>query len=145
MIERVDAVIHIKDLPACIGWFAVNAPEKLKWSEDEEGNLIAPIGFKAFTGTPLIQNGVAAVSYVRMTVEDAATFRSTPDVTILAEASFTGPETADAVYAALFADAGALALYDAVYDRTPVQYPNPEDEGGGFLTHTPHDRFGQLA
>jgi hypothetical protein len=65
-----------------------------------------------------------------------------PGVTVLARAEYTGPDTPDAVYDALFADAGALALYDAVYDRAPVTITDPEM---GEMTYTPPARFGAMA
>jgi hypothetical protein len=115
----VDAIIHISDVPALIQWFAAHAPSKLDWTE-EEGQEPQPVGFKAFAGTPMRQSGVEALTYVRMTEADAATYRGHPLTTVLAEAAFTGDpaETADLVYAALADDAAALATYQSIYPET---------------------------
>ncbi|MBC7132142.1 MAG: hypothetical protein H5U16_03430 [Roseovarius sp.] len=83
-------------------------------------------------------SAAAALAYVRVTPEEEAAFASGPGITILARAPYTGPETADAVYAALFDDPEAVALYDQVYDRSPVSLPDGE-------TYTPPARFGVMS
>lgn len=129
MTDYIDGVIHIADVPALVAFFASNAPDML----DEEGASI--IGFAR---TPVVQKGAAALAYVRVTPEEEAAFASGPGITILARAPYTGPETADAVYVALFDDPEAVALYDQVYDRSPVSLPEGE-------TYTPPARFGVMA
>lgn len=133
MTQLIDGIIHIADVPALVAFFAEHAPDKL----DEEGG-----GITGFTRTPTVVSGAAALTYVRVTPEEEAAFRNMPGVTVLARADYIGPETADAVYAALFDDPDATALYDAVYSRAPVTLP---DGDGGEVTYTPPDRFGAMA
>lgn len=132
MTDYIDGVIHIADVPALVAFFASNATDML----DEEGASI--IGFAR---TPVVQKGAAALAYVRVTPEEEAAFPALPGVTVLARAEYAGPGTADAVYAALFADPDAMALYDAVYDRSPRAIP---DVDGGTVTWTPPERFGAM-
>lgn len=73
----------------------------------------------------------------RMTEGQAAQWRGTPGVTILAEAPY-GPNAADEIYDAIWSDPAALALYRAVYDPQPVTH---ED---GSVTVAP-ERFGVMA
>ena len=137
-MDHVDAIIHIASLPALVGYFALNAPERI----DEDGRI------RGFISTPLVMQGAAALTYVRMTTDDAANFRTTPGVTILAERPYAGRTTADAVYAALFADPLARALYDAVYSRLPLPLPLPVEGGGGGeggTMFTPPERFGAMS
>lgn len=133
MRQMIDGILHIADVPALVAFFAANAPEKL----NEAGDSIT-----GFDRTPTAVNGVAALTYVRVTPEEEAAFPGMPGVTVLARADYAGPGTADAVYADLFSDPAALALYDAVYPRDPVAVPDGE---GGTLTYTPPERFGAMA
>ena len=87
--------------------------------------------------TPAVTNGAAALVYVRMTEGQAAQWRGTPGVTILAEAPY-GPNATDEIYDAIWSDPAALALYRAVYDPQPVTH---ED---GSVTVAP-ERFGVMA
>ena len=130
MTDHVDAIIHIASLPDLVGYFLANAPERI----DEDGRILG------FISTPLVMLGTAALTYVRMTGDEAAVFRGTPGVTILAERPYGGRFTADAVYTALFADPGAKALYDTVYPRLPLPI---EGSDGEMLT--PHERFGAMS
>lgn len=135
MTDYVDALIHIADLPALLGWLAENAPGRL----DATGTI------SGFDGTPFVARGRAVVTYARIREADAELFRNTaPGVTVLAEAAFDDDpeETADAVYDALVADPEALALYDAVYDRTPRLV---DDGQGGQIEYTPPERLGRMA
>ena len=91
MTDYIDAVLHIADLPALAAAIAAVDPSKVS----PEGTI------SGFASTPATMRGAAALVYVRMTPDEAAQWRGTPLVTILAEAEYTGPETADAVYAAL--------------------------------------------
>ena len=130
MRDLIDGILHIADVPALAAWFAANDPTALS----EDGTQIV-----GFTRTPTVQSGTAALTYVRVTPTEAAAFEAAmPGVTVLARAPYTGPGTPDAVYAALWSDPDAMALYDAVYDRTPVTTPEGD-------TYTPPDRFGQMA
>jgi hypothetical protein len=133
MTQMIDGILHIADVPALVAFFAAHAPDKL----DEDGGSIT-----GFPRTPTVTSGAAALTYVRVTPEEEAAFAAMPGVTVLARAEYTGPDTPDAVYDALFADAGALALYDAVYDRAPVTITDPEM---GEMTYTPPARFGAMA
>lgn len=129
-MDHVDAIIHIASLPALVGYFALNAPERI----DEDGRI------RGFISTPLVMQGAAALTYVRMTVAEAESFRATPGVTVLAERPYDGRYTADVLYAALFADPVAKAIYDAVYPRLPQ--PIEGSEGEMF---TPPERFGAMS
>ncbi|GAB4282859.1 MAG: hypothetical protein Kow0058_01470 [Roseovarius sp.] len=131
-MSYIDAILHIADVPALIAWFAANDPGKL----DETGQAIT-----GFARTPTVSKGNAALAYVRITPQDEAAFGGAPGVSVLARADYAGPGTPDAVYAALFADPAATALYDAVWDRAPIAVPDGE---GGTISYAPPERFGQL-
>ena len=120
-----DAILHIADLPALAAAMAAIDPFSVV---DGRFNLDT---------TPAVTNGAAALVYVRMTEGQAAQWRGTPGVTILAEAPY-GPDAADAIYDAIWSDPAALALYRAVYDPQPVTH---ED---GSVTVAP-ERFGVMA
>ena len=120
-----DAILHIADLPALAAAMAAIDPSAVV---DERFNLDT---------TPAVTRGAAALVYVRMTEGQAAQWWGTPGVTILAEAPY-GPDAADAIYAAIWSDPAALALYRAVYDPQPVV---AED---GSVTVAP-ERFGVMA
>lgn len=102
---------------------------------DEDGNL------SGLTATPPQLRGDAGMIYLRATVEDVAGLAGLPGVMILAQAE-TSATSADAVYASLFADPEAVALYDQAYDRSRLT----ADLGdGALISHTPPPRFGQMA
>lgn len=131
MTDYIDAILHIADLPALAAAIAAVDPSK-----------ISPSGtINGFASTPATMQGVAALVYVRMTPDEAAQWRGTPLVTILAEAEYTVPETADAVYAALSANPASMALYDAVYPRDPVEWT---DENGETQSFSPPFMFGVM-
>lgn len=127
--EYIDAILHIADLPALAQAIAQIDP----------GMVSAEGTITGFASTPATMLGKAALVYVRMTPDEAAQWRGTPLVTILAEAPHTGPDTPDAVYAALEASPASMALYDAVYPREPVTWT---DDEGLAHTFTPPFRFG---
>ena len=133
MRQMIDGILHIADVPALIAWFADHASDKL----DKDGT-----GITGFARTSTVMKDKAALTYVRVTPDEEAAFEAMPGVTVLARADYAGAGTADAVYDAIFADADALAKYDAVYPRNPVNLPDPE---GGMITYVPPARFGQLA
>ncbi len=120
-----DAVLHIADLPALAAAMAAIDPSAVV---DGRFNLDT---------TPAVTRDAAALVYVRMSADQAAQWRGTPGVTILAEAPY-GPGAADAIYAAIWSDPAALALYREVYDPQPVV---AED---GSVTVAP-ERFGVMA
>lgn len=125
MTNYTDAVLHIADLPALAA-----AMEAIDPSAVVEGR------FNLDT-TPAATRGVAALVYIRMSEDQAAQWRGTPGVTILAEAPY-GPDAADEIYDAIWSDPAALALYRAVYDPQPVVGDD------GSVTVAP-ERFGVLA
>ena len=90
-----------------------------------------------FAHTPPVVREGKAMFYARMTEEQATAWRSLSGVDVLVEAPYTGADTPDAVYAALFADTAKRAKYDAVHDRTPTI-----DQDG--VEHTPPERIGQM-
>ena len=131
MTDYIDAVLHIADLPALAAAIAAVDPSKVS----PEGTI------SGFASTPATMRGAAALVYVRMTPDEAAQWRGTPLVTILAEAPYTGPETADAVYAAMAANPASMAMYDAVYPRDPVEWI---DDNGDVQSFTPPAMFGVM-
>ena len=130
MSDYIDAILHIADLPALVGMVASANPDAV-----QDGAIVG------IARTPATMLGNAALVYVRMTPAEAAQWRGPPLVTILAEATYTGDATTDAVYSAMAADPVAMALYDAVYPRTPVSWI---DEEGQRHEITPPFRFGAL-
>lgn len=125
----IDAILHIEDLPALAATMAKLAPGSVV---DGKFNL---------NTTPATMNGASALVYVRMTQGEAAQWRGTPGVTVLAEADYRGPDTADAVYAALEADDKAMAAYASVYPRDPITWT---DDAGKAQSYVPPFRFGQM-
>ena len=130
--EYIDAILHIADLPALAAAIAQIDPGMVS---PETGTITG------FASTPATMQGAAALVYVRMTPDEAAQWRGTPLVTILAEAPYVGETTPDSVYTALAANTSSMTLYDAVYPRTPVVWV---DEGGQEHTFTPPLRFGAI-
>ncbi len=134
MISRVDTILHVASVPDLITYFATNAPQHL----DMEASPPVIIGFDR---TPVTFSGAAGLVYLRLAATHVEDWMSVPGVTILAQAPCTGPDTPDAVYGALFADPAMTALYDAVYDRSPLDV---DDGEGGTITVTPPERFGEM-
>lgn len=128
MSNYIDAILHITDLPALAETMAAIDP-----------SAVADGRFNLDT-TPATMLGKAALVCVRMTEGQAAQWRGTPGVTILAEAPY-GPNAADAIYASLEASPASMALYNAVYPREPVTWA---DEDGQSHTFTPPFRFGVI-
>lgn len=131
MTGYIDAILHIADMPALATAIAAVDPSIVS----EDGIV------SGFTRTPATMLGKAALVYVRMTPEEAAQWRGTPGVTILAEAPHTGADTPDAVYAALEASPASMALYDAVYPRAAVTWT---DEDGQSHEFSPPFRLGAI-
>lgn len=131
-MSYVDAIVHVGSVPDLVGFLAGSAPEAL----GADGQSVA-----CFSGVPVVRNGVAALAYVRMPPATIKALTSGPGVTILAQAPYMGTATPDVVYAAMFADPGMVALYDAVYDRAPYGGDAADGMGQG---DTPPDRFGVL-
>jgi len=127
-MSYVDAVLYIADLPALIALMPVD--------QVQDGVVMG------FARTPVAMAGSAALAYVRMQPEEAEQWRGTPGVTILAEAPYEGSETPDLVYASMEANPASMALYDAVYPRTPIQWL---DEDGVTQEYVPPFRFGQMS
>ena len=131
MSDYIDAILHIADLAALAEAIAAANPEMVS----EAGTI------SGFVSTPATMLGKAALVYVRMTPAEAAQWRGTPLVTILAEAPYTGDATPDAVYSAMKSNAKSMALYDAVYPRKSVAWI---DEEGVNQYYTPPFRFGAI-
>lgn len=123
----VDTILHIADLPALAAFVASHNPDAVS----QDGHILE------LSDMPIVCNGSAALVYLRLTAADAPGWKSLPGVTVLAEAP-CGSQGADALYAALFANPKACALYQAVYARAPQALPNGE-------IMTPPERFGLLA
>lgn len=131
MSDYIDAILHIADLAALAEAIAADNHEMVT----ESGTI------SGFVSTPATMLGKAALVYVRMTPTEAAQWRGTPLVTILAESPYGGETTPDEVYSIMAADSAAMAMYDAVYPRTPVSWI---DEEGQSHEVTPPFRFGAL-
>ncbi len=136
----IDAIIYVENFPTLVGYLDIHAPGTL--ARDEDNNLLMPPVVTGFARTPAVVNGNALLAYMRLTDEQASTWRSTPGVEILAEAPYQGRETGNVVYEALFNDPDATAKYDSVYDRTPREV---DDGEGGTMTITPPAKFGVMA
>lgn len=80
--------------------------------------------------------------YARLTDEQAAHWRGTPGVEVLAEAPFTGKGTGDVVYSQIFDDAEKYAIYSRVYPHAPYDV---DDGEGEMTTVTPTQKFGIIA
>lgn len=147
MIDRIDAILHIADLPALTAEIAASDPARVADAggrqADDAAFDPATVRITGFAATPAIHAPPAALVYVRVSKEEAALWRGAAGVTVLASAPFAGSPraSADAVYGALFADGQAAALYDAVHDRTPCDV---SDGDGGTITVTPPARFGMI-
>ena len=131
MSDYIDAILHIADLAALEEAIAAANPEMVS----ESGTI------NGFVSTPATMLGKAALVYVRMTQTEAARWRGTPLVTILAESPYAGEATPEAVYSIMAADPAAMAKYDSVYPRTPVSWL---DEDGQSHVVTPPFRFGAM-
>lgn len=162
-MSRIDAILHIADLPALTAAIAASDPARVT---DAEGRPADDPNFDPATGritgfvvTPARHASPAALVYVRATDAEADTWRAAAGVTVLAEAPYAGaPRWQDlmiaidgrhpitgqfaAAPADVSADAGAKALYDGVYDRTPFDV---SDGAGGTVTVTPPACFGTIS
>ena len=96
---------------------------------DEEGRFNVPM-------TPVRYNGSESIALLRVT--DLALVEAVNGLTVLASA----PAGGTAAFDALFTDPAATAIYDRVYDQTPVTYT---DEDGTEHTSTPPRVFGVFA
>ncbi|XKE45763.1 hypothetical protein LG302_01065 [Halomonas organivorans] len=138
----IDAILYVPDYPALVTHLAANHPDMLV--RDETGEIAQPPVVTGFARTPAVTtaDGSALLVYARLRPDEVDAWRGMPGVEVLAEAPFQGKGTAQAVYDHVFADPGALAAYDNVYDRTPREV---DDGEGGTTTVTPPDWFGILA
>lgn len=136
----IDAIIYVEDFPTLVGHLDTHAPGTL--ARDEDNKLVMPPVVTGFPRTPAVVNGDSLMAYMRLTEEQADTWRETPGVEVLAQAPYQGKETGNVVYDQLFANPDATAKYDSVYDRTPKEV---DDGEGGTFTMTPPDKFGVMA
>lgn len=139
MRQLIDGILYIDSLSGLIAHFLEHRPDLLK--TDGEGNVQTdPYVIVGFDRTPITQSGDLALVYIRMTETGAQEWSETPHVTIIAQRPYA-PGVQDLVYADLFADADAAALYDSVYSRAPYDV---DDVEGGTVTVTPPERFGVM-
>ena len=131
----IDAVIYVEKFSELVAYLNEYAPETL--ARDEEGNLTMPPNVTAFTRTPAQMRDDKLLAYFRFTDEQAAEWRNTPGVEVLAEEVYTGKGTADRVYQQIWDDPDALAKYDSVWDRIKTY----TDEDGVEHTYQ-QDKFG---
>lgn len=136
----IDAIIYVAQFSALVGYLDAEHPETLE--RDEEGNLAMPPNVIAFARTPAVVSGDELLAYCRFQDAQATQWRGTPGVEVLAEAPFEGAGTTGAVYAALFADPEAKAIYDRVYPHEPYTITDPDM---GEIVITPPERFGAMA
>ncbi|KTG26264.1 hypothetical protein AWR38_00415 [Idiomarina sp. WRN-38] len=136
----LDAILYVADFPVLVGHLNTHHPEMLE--RDETGALMQPPVVTGFARTPAVMTGIELMVYARLKDAQAAQWRGMAGVRVLAEAPFTGPGTTDAVYAALFADPDAKAIYDRVYPHEPYTITDPDM---GEIVITPPERFGAMA
>lgn len=139
-MSSVDVIIYVENFPELVGYLDLYAPGTL--ARDEDNKLIMPPVVTGFPRTPAVVNGDSLMAYMRLTEEQADTWRETPGVEVLAQAEYQGNGTGNVVYDALFADPDATAKYDSVYDRSPREV---DDGEGGTITMTPPAKFGVMA
>ncbi|MDR5859391.1 hypothetical protein FZZ93_05860 [Halomonas eurihalina] len=137
----IDAILYIPDFSALLQELKMYHPEYLKQRTDT-GEAVEPPEIVNLAHTPLIRQGDAAMTYVRLREHQVEAWRALSSVEMLARAEYVGEGTADVVYAQVLDDPERLATYDSVYDRTPREVPDGE---GGTITCTPPDRFGIIA
>lgn len=140
MTPFIDAILYVPDSNVLIGYLDTHFPDQLE--RDDQGAVTQPPVVIGVARTPPLINGKSWLVYARLREDEVQQWRSAPCVEVLAEAPYQGSTTADAVYAALFADEEATAKYDSVYDRSPQTV---DDEEGGTITITPPARFGAMA
>ncbi|MBW5800048.1 hypothetical protein [Halomonas elongata] len=136
----IDAIVYVPNFPALVEYLSIHHRDLL--ARDEHGAIVQPPVVTGFARTPACMNGGEVMVYARFRNSEAEQWRGMPGVEVLAEAEYTGPGTADAVYAQVFDDPDKLAKYDSVYDRSPRQV---DDGEGGTITVTPPNRFGVIA
>ena len=136
----IDAILYVANFPALVGHLDTHHSEMLE--RDETGALTQPPVVTGFARTPAAMNGIELMVYARLQDERADQWRGMQGVRVLAEVPFDGPGTTDAVYAALFADPEAKAIYDRVYPHEPYTITDPDM---GQIVVTPPERFGAMA
>jgi hypothetical protein len=121
----IDVITYCPDIEALRAeLLASNSPYV-----DEEGRFNVPM-------TPVRYNGSESIALLRVT--DLALVEAVNGLTVLASA----PSGGTSAFMALFRDPEATAIYDRVYDQTPVTYV---DESGEEYTATPPRIFGVFA
>lgn len=137
----IDAILYVPEFDQLVAHLNEHHPEMLE--RDDEGNLTMPPVVTGFARTPAVVNGNALMVYARLRANEVEQWDGMPGVEVLAQAPYTGRETADAVYGEVFADPDKAAKYDSVYDRSPRSYL--DEETGEEITVSPPERFGVLA
>ena len=136
----IDVILYVADFPELVGHLNTHYPELLE--RDETGALTQPPVVTGFARTDAAINGIELMVYARLKDAQAAQWRGMAGVRVLAEVPFDGPGTTDAVYAALFDDPEAKAIYDRVYPHEPYTITDPDM---GEIVITPPERFGAMA
>jgi hypothetical protein len=135
----IDAIVFVEDFASFVGYLDANKPEAL--ARDEDGNMTMPPVVVGFSRTPAAMKGNSLGAYFRFTDEQAAEWRNTPGVEVLAEEIYTGKGTADRVYQQIWDDPTKLAKYDTIWDRVRT-FEDPETGE----THTVEQpKFGMIA
>lgn len=136
----IDAILYVPNFSALVATLDADYPDLLE--RDDSGAIAKPPTVTGFARTPAVVSGGELMTYARLTDDEANQWRGIDGVQILAETEFDGPGTADRLYEALFADAGAQTIYDRVYPR-PVQ--ELDDGEGGVIEYRRPERFGMMA
>lgn len=115
-------ITHCADTKALITELQKNYPEQL----DENNVWLLLQGNK----TPTVRNGKETLAYVAVSNEQLAQLQQMQSITVLGD------------YADVFADKVKKAIYDRVYDQTPIAYT---DENGKKVTANKPEKFGVFA
>jgi len=130
--KYIDAILYFQSYSTFIQHISSHSPHL--FSNSNEINV--------FARTPAQMNGDSLLVYVRLTEDNAATYRSTDHVEILAESPYVGKGTADELYNSIFNDSEKLEKYKSVYDfEDQIEI----DEEGNEYTISKPERFGIIA
>lgn len=126
----IDVITYCPDLEALRAELVATASPYVSVDEETgEGRFNVPM-------TPIQKNGNESIALLRVT--DLSAVQELSGLQVLASA----PAGGVAAFTALFEDAAATAIYDRVYDQTPVPYV---DEDGVTRYNTPGRIFGAFA
>jgi hypothetical protein len=102
-MSYIDAILHIADEAALAAHLA----------QERAGMLTEAGEVAVFAGMPALRHDGSALVYLRLHAEAMLSLLGLPGVTRLAACPYD-PDGGEALYEAVFADAGARALYRSV-------------------------------